>query len=70
MVLLHPFGVDAGEAVTLAVLTFAVYAAASLPGAVVLLLGRFPRFEEVRPDDHAVGGDSDQGRTRQPSAAA
>ena len=53
-----------------AVLTFAVYTAASLPGSAVLLLGRFPRFEEVRPDDDAVGGDSDQGRTRQPPAAA
>jgi uncharacterized membrane protein YbhN (UPF0104 family) len=70
VVLLAPLGVGAGEAVTLAVLTFAVYAAASLGGGVVLLLGRFPRFEEVRLDDHAIGGDSDQGRTRQPSAAA
>ena len=70
VVLLHPFGVGGGEAVTFAVLTFAVYTAASLPGSAVLLLGRFPRFEEVRPDDDAVGGDSDQGRTRQPPAAA
>ena len=70
VVLLHPFGVGGGQAVTLAVLTFAVYTAASLPGSAVLLLGRFPRFEEVRPDDDAVGGDSDQGRTRQPPAAA
>jgi uncharacterized membrane protein YbhN (UPF0104 family) len=70
IVLLAPFGVGAGEAVTLAVLTFAVYTAASLGGGAVLLLGRFPRFEEVRLDDHTVGGDSDQGRTRQPSAAA
>ena len=70
VVLLHPFGVNGGAAVTLAVLTFAVYTAASLPGSAVLLLGRFPRFEEVRPDDDAIGGDSDQGRTRQPPAAA
>ena len=70
VVLLAPFGVGAGEAVTLAVLTFAVYTAASLCGGAVLVLGRFPRFEEVRRDDHALGGDSDQGRMRQPSAAA
>ncbi len=70
VVLLAPLGVGAGEAVTLAVLTFAVYAVASLGGGVVLLLGRFPRFEEVRFNDHALGGDSDQGRTGQPSAAA
>jgi hypothetical protein len=70
VVLLAPLGVGAGEAVTLAVLTFAVYAVASLGGGVVLLLGRFPRFEEVRLDDHTIGGDSDQGRTGQPSAAA
>ena len=70
VVLLMPLGVGAGEAVTLAVLTFAVYTAASLGGGAVLLLGHFPRFEEVRFDDHAIGGDSDQGRTRQPSAAA
>ena len=39
-------------------------------GPACLLLGRFPRPEEVRRDDDAVGGDSDQGRTRQPPAAA
>jgi uncharacterized membrane protein YbhN (UPF0104 family) len=70
VVLLAPFGVAAGEAVTLAVLTFAVYTAASLGGGAVLLFGHFPRFEEVRLDDQAIGGDSDQGRTGQPSAAA
>ena len=70
IVLLAPLHVAAGEAVTLAVLTFAVYATASLAGGVVLLLGHFPRFEEVRVDDHIVRGDSDQGRTRQSSAAA
>lgn len=70
VVLLAPLGVGAGEAVTLAVLTFAVYTAASLGGGAVLLLGRFPRFEEVRLDDHTIRGDSDQGRTGQPSAAA
>ena len=70
VVLLQPMGVEAAEAVTLAVLSFAVSAAASLGGAGVLLLGRFPRPEEVRGDDHTVGGDSNQGRTRQPPAAA
>ena len=70
VVLLRPMGVGAAEAVTLAVLSFAVSAAASLGGAGVLLLGRFPRPEEVRADDNAVGGDPDQGRARQPPAAA
>ncbi len=70
VVLLAPLGVGAGEAVTLAVLTFAVYTAASLGGGAVLLLGRFPRYEEVRLNDHTFRGDSDQGRTGQPSAAA
>ncbi len=70
VVLLQPMGVGAAEAVTLAVLSFAVSAAASLGGAGVLLVGRFPRPREVRGDDHAIGGDSDQGRVRQPPAAA
>jgi uncharacterized membrane protein YbhN (UPF0104 family) len=70
VVLLRPMGVRPAEAVTLAVLTFAAAAAASLAGGGVLLLGRFPRPEEVRADDHAVGGDPDQGRARQPPAAA
>ncbi len=70
VVLVQPLGVGPAEAVTLAVLSFAVSAVASLGGAGVLLLGRFPRPEEVRGDDHVVGGDSDQGRARQPPAAA
>jgi uncharacterized membrane protein YbhN (UPF0104 family) len=70
IVLLQPMGVGAAEAVTLAVLSFAVSAVASLGGGGVLLLGRFPRPREVQPDDHVIGGDSDQGRARQPPAAA
>jgi len=70
VVLLQPLGVGSAEAVTLAVLSFAVSAVASAGGAGVLLLGRFPRPKEVQGDDHAVGGDSDQGRARQPPAAA
>jgi uncharacterized membrane protein YbhN (UPF0104 family) len=76
-VLLEPLGVGAAEAVTLSLLTFAVQAAAGLSGGVVYLFGRFPRFEaapaaaqEVPEHDYPVGGDPDQGRTRQPSAAA
>lgn len=70
VILLAPLGVGVGEAVALAMLTFAVYTAASLCGGAVLLLGRFPRLQEVRPDDYPLSGDSDQGRVRQPPAAA
>jgi uncharacterized membrane protein YbhN (UPF0104 family) len=78
-ILLAPLGIDTAEAVTLAFLTFAVQAAASLSGCVFYLFGRFPRFEaagaaqpgeEGRSDAYAVGGDPDQGRVRQPPAAA
>jgi hypothetical protein len=77
--LLAPLGVGTTEAVTLSLLTFAVQVAASLTGCVFYLFGRFPRFEaataagagvEGRDDAYAVGGDPDQGRIRQPPAAA
>jgi uncharacterized membrane protein YbhN (UPF0104 family) len=72
--LLAPLGVAESEAVTLSLLTFAVQAAASLGGCVFYLFGRFPRFEaggeEGRDDAYPVGGDPDQGRIRQPPAAA
>ncbi len=65
---LAPLGVDASTAVTLAFLWFTVFAAASLGGGAVYLLGHFPRVEE-RPHE-PVGGDSDQGRAGQSQAAA
>jgi uncharacterized membrane protein YbhN (UPF0104 family) len=78
VLLLAPLGVGSAEAVTLALLTFAVQALASLGGCGFYLFGRFPRFTaapegaaaEGRSDAHAVGGGADQGRARKPSAAA
>jgi uncharacterized membrane protein YbhN (UPF0104 family) len=79
--LLAPLGVDAASAVTLSLLLFAVFTVASLFGLGFYLFGRFPRFQapgagagdgrlEVPEHDEPVGGDPDQGRARQPSAAA
>jgi uncharacterized membrane protein YbhN (UPF0104 family) len=65
---LTPLGVPAGTALSLAVLWFSVFAAASLCGGGVYLCGRFPR-PEGQPDHEPVRGDSDQGRTGQPQAA-
>jgi uncharacterized membrane protein YbhN (UPF0104 family) len=45
VVLLAPLGVGPASAMTLAFLTFAASVAASLPGALFYLLGRFPRAE-------------------------
>jgi uncharacterized protein (TIRG00374 family) len=71
---LNPLGVEAARAVTLGLLTFAVYTLASLAGIFFLIGGpsrSMPRRSlEVRPDDESVGGDPDQGRARQPPAAA
>lgn len=69
VVLLGAVGVGAGTAVSLALLWFLAGAAVGLSGAGFYLLGNFPRFQ-VQRDDEAVGGDSDQGRARQPRAAA
>ncbi len=75
VLLLAPLGVDATAAVTLFLLTFAVYTLTSLVGAGCYLFGRFPRFaassaQGGASDDNLVRGDSDQGRARQPAAAA
>lgn len=83
VVLLAPLGVSETAAVTLSVLTFSVFTAASLLGLGFYLFGRFPRYVappvaaakdgpgvEGRCDGESVGGNSDQGRTRQPPAAA
>jgi uncharacterized membrane protein YbhN (UPF0104 family) len=53
VVLLEPLGVGSAPAVTLSLLLFAVYTAASLAGGVFYLLGRSPRFEAA-----AAGGEA------------
>jgi uncharacterized membrane protein YbhN (UPF0104 family) len=77
--LMEPVGVGAAQAVTLSLSTFAVQAAASLAGCLVYLFGRFPRFPAVtaaptaleeRLDEYSFCRNPDQGRARQPSAAA
>jgi uncharacterized membrane protein YbhN (UPF0104 family) len=72
VVLLGPLGVGAADAVTLGLLSFAVYTAAGLAGVFFLIGGpaHARRPLEVRGDDEPVGGDPDQGRARQPPAAA
>jgi uncharacterized membrane protein YbhN (UPF0104 family) len=77
VVLLAPLGVGATEAVTLGLLSFAVYSASGLTGVFFLFGGRGAAAEaaapdslEVQADDEPVGGDPDQGRARQPPAAA
>jgi uncharacterized protein (TIRG00374 family) len=69
VLMLAPLGVAKEAATALALLWFLTFSAVSLAGAGFYLFGRFPRFE-VRPDDEPVGGDPDQGRERQPAAAA
>ena len=69
VLMLAPLGVGKEAATALALLWFLTFSAVSLAGAGFYLFGRFPRFE-VRPDDEPVGGDPDQGRERQPAAAA
>ncbi len=74
VLLLGQVGVSSGTALSLAFLWFAVGAAASLGGVVFYVWGRFPRPGagglEVGGEHGPVGGDSDQGRAGQPSAAA
>jgi uncharacterized membrane protein YbhN (UPF0104 family) len=81
VVLLGPVGVSGAQAVTLSLLTFAAAAAVSLVGGVLYLLGRPARSDEPvrgtdeidirgRSDAEPVRGGADQGRTRQPPAAA
>jgi uncharacterized membrane protein YbhN (UPF0104 family) len=85
VLLLAPLGVSTASAVTLSLLTFAVFTAASLGGLGFYLVGRFPRVVvtsedastnpaladmEVRSHDDPFRGDPHQGRTRQPSTAA
>ncbi|HJT77302.1 MAG TPA: lysylphosphatidylglycerol synthase transmembrane domain-containing protein [Gemmataceae bacterium] len=81
VMLLAPLGVGSGTATILAFLWFITYTAVSLGGVGPYLLGGFGRLpagdggtEPPTPftegDDGPVGGDSDQGRAGQPSAAA
>jgi uncharacterized membrane protein YbhN (UPF0104 family) len=74
---LTPLGVGRGTALTIAFLWFAATAAVSLAGGVVYLLGHFPppalapgSADEGQSHDGPVGGHPDQGRARQPKAAA
>jgi uncharacterized membrane protein YbhN (UPF0104 family) len=74
---LAPLHVGQGTALPLAMLWFAVSAAASLAGGFVYLFGRFPRpvapaamSDEVEVEHGSVRGDSDQGRAGQHRAAA
>ncbi|MGH7170520.1 MAG: lysylphosphatidylglycerol synthase transmembrane domain-containing protein [Gemmataceae bacterium] len=84
ILLLAPLHVSEASAITLSLLLFAVYTATSLLGGVVYLFGNAPPVGQAfQPDlqgvscgteasGHAdpVGGDSDQGRMREPTAAA
>jgi uncharacterized membrane protein YbhN (UPF0104 family) len=91
VLLLAPLHIDSASAVTLSLLIFAVYTAASLLGGIVYLFGsrsplsavRYPPSASAESESrtaegvkeasgHAdpVGGDSDQGRMREPPAAA
>jgi uncharacterized membrane protein YbhN (UPF0104 family) len=66
---LAPLGIDETAALSLAFLWFAVFTAVSLLGGCVYLFGRFPR-PQVQDSHGSVDRDSDQGRARQPKAAA
>jgi uncharacterized membrane protein YbhN (UPF0104 family) len=78
VLLLAPLGVSSAQAVTLSLLLFTVYTAASLAGCGFYLFGRLPRFQaraagaDTEASDHAesVRGHSHQGRAGQPPAAA
>jgi uncharacterized membrane protein YbhN (UPF0104 family) len=63
-------GVSQSTAVSLGFLWFAVMASVSLCGGLVYLFGRFPRPEVNTDHDEPVGDYSDQGRAREPAAAA
>jgi hypothetical protein len=71
---LAPLGVGNEIAVTLAFVWFLVQTVVSLGGGLVYLFGRFPRPAngplEMEQVDGPLGGHSDQGRERQPRAAA
>ncbi len=66
---LAPVGVDTATALSLAFLWFAIFTAASIVGGAIYLLGSLPAPGE-QSDDEPVGDHSDQGRARQPKAAA
>lgn len=74
--MLAPLGVSEGIGLTLAILWFAVTAAASLLGGLVYLVGRFPRPvlpetpEQEKSKDGTFDRNPDQGRERQFKAAA
>jgi len=69
--LLAPLHIHSASAVSFSLLLFAVYAAASLIGGLIYLFGRFAWSSmEAFGNADFVSGNSDQGRMREPSAAA
>ncbi|MBI3409361.1 MAG: flippase-like domain-containing protein [Planctomycetes bacterium] len=75
VILLAPFGVGQGSALSLAVLWFAAHATVSVMGGFVYLFGHFPKPElpAEKPGEvtcESIDRDSDQGRARQYSQAA
>ncbi|HLJ93677.1 MAG TPA: lysylphosphatidylglycerol synthase transmembrane domain-containing protein [Gemmataceae bacterium] len=66
---LAPLGIGSATALTLAFLWFSLFVAVSLLGAAIYLFGTLSQSGE-RTHDSFVGRDSDQGRARQPQAAA
>jgi glycosyltransferase 2 family protein len=66
---LAPLGISSATALSLALLWFSVFVAASLLGAAIYLWGSFSQPGEGA-DGPFIGRDSDQGRTRQFEAAA
>lgn len=66
---LAPLGIPSATALSLTFLWFSVSVAASLVGAAVYLFGNFSHPGEPAHDP-AIGRDPDQGRARQPKAAA
>jgi uncharacterized membrane protein YbhN (UPF0104 family) len=78
VVLLAPLGIDSAKAVTLSLLIFAVYTAASLGGGIFYLLGRSPRFEagevginrrpDIRSPDSGIRDQESENRTQDTAA--
>ena len=71
VLLLAPYGVAAPAAVALGLAWFAMTLALGLVGGLVYLCQGFSRWSPQEQDAHAIfGSDSDQGRVREPAAAA
>ncbi len=72
VLLLAPAGVGTAEAVTLSLTWLASCALVGSAGGLIYLVGPYPRLSDLKGpgDENALGGDPDQGRTRQPAKAA